>query len=40
MFRAHLAQAEGSVYTICWSAESEQILFSSGKHLVRLRGAE
>ena len=35
MFRAHLAQAEGAVYTLCWSAESEQILFSSGKHLVR-----
>ena len=34
MFRAHLAQAEGAVYTLCWSAESEQILFSSGKHLV------
>ena len=35
MFRAHLAQAEGAVYTLCWSAESEQILFSSGKYLVR-----
>jgi hypothetical protein len=34
MFRAQLAQAEGAVYTLCWSAESEQILFSSGKHLV------
>jgi len=34
MFRAHLAQAEGAVYTLCWSAESEQILFSSGKHLI------
>ena len=34
MFRSHLAQAEGAVYTLCWSAESEQILFSSGKHLV------
>ena len=35
MFRAQLAQAEGAVYTLCWSAESEHILFSSGKHLVR-----
>jgi len=34
MFRAHLAQAEGAVYTLCWSAESEQILYSSGKHLL------
>jgi len=34
MFRAHLAQAEGAVYTLCWSAESEQILFSSGKDLI------
>lgn len=34
MFRALLAQAEGAVYTLCWSSESEQILFSSGKHLV------
>ena len=25
MFRALLAQAEGSVYTLCWSAESEQV---------------
>lgn len=34
MFRANLAQAEGTIHTLCWSPESDQILFSAGKHLV------
>ena len=27
-------QGEGTIHTLCWSPESDQILFSSGKHLV------
>ena len=34
MFRANLGQGEGTVYTLCWSPESDQVLFSSGKHLI------
>jgi len=34
MFRAQLAQASGTIYTLCWSPESDSMLFSDGKHLV------
>ena len=34
MFRAQLAQASGTIYTLCWSPESDAMLFSDGKHLV------
>ena len=28
------SQADGTIHTLCWSPESDQILFSTGKHLV------
>jgi len=34
MFRANLGNAEGTIYGLCWSPESDQILFCSGKHLI------
>jgi len=34
MFRANLAEAEGTIYALAWSPESDQLLFTNGKHLV------
>lgn len=34
MFRANLAQVEGTIYSLCWSPDSDQIIFCSGKHLI------
>ena len=34
MFRANLAQSEGTVHDMCWSPDAEQLLFTCDKHLV------
>ena len=33
-FRAMRPEGEGVIHTLCWSPESDHILFPSGKHLV------
>jgi len=34
MHRSTLAQMESAVYALCWGPDSDQLLFSCGKHLV------
>jgi len=34
MLRSTLVQNDSAVYAICWAPDSDQLLFSSGKHLI------